>query len=121
MNTDYHDDLTMNVFARNPPGRRSNPPSRWGGDCFAPLLRNSTPFLAERRARQRFGATRKDIKTCLCVRLLSFFSGLNSCNTTALEPEATLDFASTLVDISNTPGVMGNKISIFETQVGPLA
>ena len=56
MNTDYHDDLLMNVFVRRPPGRRSNPPSRRGGDCFAPLA--------------------KTLRDCLCVRLLSFFSGL---------------------------------------------
>jgi hypothetical protein len=36
-----------------------------------------------------------------------------------LEPEAALDFVSTFVDMSNASGVMGSKISIFETQAGP--
>jgi len=69
------------VFARRPPGRRINPPSRRAGmslragrqadesippsrragDCFATLLRNSTPFLSERRAPRRCGATPKKL------------------------------------------------------------
>ena len=54
------------------------PPLTGGGDCFAPLLRNYLRFLRKEGRLSAVELLAMTLSDCLCMRLLSFFSGLNN-------------------------------------------
>jgi len=106
MNTDCYDDLIKACLCEEAARPTKQSPSRRGGDCFAPLLRNSLRFLRKEgrlgavelllrnslrflRKEGRLGAVEllaMTLRDCLCVRLLGFFSGLTNINMNCSHP-----------------------------------